>query len=92
MIGVKPSLHHLRQDAIGRGMSAGQAREFADQQGEAWDRAARDAFRERLFERLGGIGLVAGVTSSSQKMIGSDWLSPSSCHRRPAIAGPPPKR
>lgn len=75
LIAVKPQ-GYVRQHAMGRGLSKEQAQQAAEsQQGETYW-AARDAFREVLFERLRGIPVVAGVTSSSQGMRGSDWLSP----------------
>jgi putative ABC transport system permease protein len=84
LIAVKP-FEYLRQHAMGRGLSKEQAQQAVEpQQGEAYW-AARDAFREVLFERLRGIPVVDGVTSNSQGMRGSDWLSPFLV--RPSSAG-----
>ena len=74
---------------MGRGLSAGQAKEFEPiSEGDVYW-AARDAFRERLFERLGGIAFVGGVTSSSQKMMARIGSAPSWCRPRPAIGRAP---
>jgi putative ABC transport system permease protein len=74
LIAVNP-FGYVRQHAMGLGLSKEQA-ELSVESGDEAYWAARDAFREALFERLRGIPLVNGVTSSSQKMRGSDWLSP----------------